>query len=95
MQFKNISLLTLGAKCNFLNLIGHLQILYNHILAYRLFTIPQNMYMELKLQVSEKKHDFRTLYDPRDKNKNSKTLLHIYKIYSSIFQSINCLLFEM
>ena len=55
----------------------------------------QNMYMELKLQVSEKQHNFFTLIWPRDKNENSKTLLHIYKIYSIISWSINCLLFEM
>ena len=55
-------------KCKFLNL-GYLQKLSNYIQAYNLFTIPWNMYMEFKLQV------FQPLFDPRDENKNSKTLL--------------------
>ena len=50
--FFKFSLLTLGVKCNFFNLIGHLQVLSNHILADHLFTIPWNMYMEFKLQTS-------------------------------------------
>ena len=32
------------ANCNFLNLIGHLQGLPNHILAYHLFTFPWNIH---------------------------------------------------
>ena len=34
---------TPGAKCNFLNLIGHLQGLPNEILAYHLFNILLNI----------------------------------------------------
>ena len=47
-----------------MNLIGYLQVLSNHILAYHLFTIPWNMYIIklFKLQVSEKKHHFSTLF---------------------------------
>ena len=36
-----------------------------------------------------------SLFDPRDENKNSKTLLHFYKTYPSISQIIICLLFEI
>ena len=43
MLFTKKSFFTLGAKCNFLNLIGHLQSLPNHILAYHLFYIPWNI----------------------------------------------------
>ena len=51
--------------------------------------------MEVKLQDSEKNAISRPLIDPRDENKNSKTLLHIYKTYQIISKSIICLLFEM
>ena len=40
--FKNL-FFTPGAKRNFLNLIGHLQGLSNHILAYNMFSIPWNI----------------------------------------------------
>ena len=41
--------------------------------------------MEIKLQESEKKPILsRPLFDPRDENKNSKSLLHIYKTYPII-----------
>ena len=80
------------AKWNFLNHIVHLQGLRNHILAYHLFTIPWNID---EVQVTRiGKAIFRPLYDSRDENKNSKTLLHIYKTYSSISYSIICLLLE-
>ena len=47
-----------------MNLIGHLLGLFNHTLAYHLYTIPWSMYMELRLQVSEKKPHFSTFIRP-------------------------------
>ena len=37
--------------------------------------------MEFKLQDSEKKRHFQPIFDSRDENKTSKTLLHIYKTH--------------
>ena len=43
--FFKIFFLPLGAKCNFWNLLGYLQGMPYHILAYHLFTIPWNVHI--------------------------------------------------
>ena len=62
----------MGAKCNFLNLIGHLQGLSNYILAYYLFRIPWNIHEDQVTRFWKKNIISRPLFDPRDENKNSK-----------------------
>ena len=72
--FQKFFFLHLGTKYNFLNLIGHLQGLPNHILAYHLFYFSlKYVYMEFKLPDSGKKrHFFNPYLTPVMKIKNQK-----------------------
>ena len=59
---------------SFLPFIGHLQGLSNYILAYHVFT-----FLWIIHGVNQE-----DLFDPRNENKNLKTLMHIYKTYPII-----------
>ena len=78
----------MGAKYNFLNLIGHLQGLSSHILAYYLFNIPWNMYTwSSSYKTLERNVIFRPLFGSRDENKKFKNLIaHLQDIPNHILE---------